>query len=175
MHPVLLVALNDLTVGSGQSMYSDDVRYLKSHADPLMLTARTSSGQFLIVELNQEFERVEECAAPKQCDRTIHTAGQDVGKTTLILSGGGLTVQRHSLVEGASLTSSYYTSNLKSHVLIVPLTAMDANFNGDQQDLRAGHVYFTEAEQADISAVKGGSRWIAIRVAERATSSESTK
>jgi hypothetical protein len=90
-----------------------------------------------------------------------HSHGeQEVGETTFILRGGGITVDRHRLVEGASLTSNYYTARTKSHVLIIALTNLEADFAGDHQDLKAGQVYFTDAEQTDLQREKaepGGS------------------
>jgi hypothetical protein len=92
---------------------------------------------------------------------------REIGLSEFVLRGGGLTVDRHRLVEGASLTSNYYTARTKSHVLIVAITNLEANFGGAAQDLTAAQVYFTDADLADITARKGGARWIAVRVLDK--------
>jgi hypothetical protein len=163
-HALLIVPINEMNLSESTTLPAGSVLYVPQGSKWLSLASTSVPSKVVVVELLQNYDDVQACAAPKQCTRPIRFGEGEVGETASLFRGGGLTVDRHRIVPGASLTSNYFTAHMQSHVLLVALTDVDASFGGDAQALTPGNVYFTDAEQADISAGRDETRWVAIRV-----------
>lgn len=99
-----------------------------------------------------------------KCTHPIQSGPAQIGQSTTLFTNGFITAYRHHLVKGADLSSSYYSSSGVDHLLLVALTDLRANFDGAEEQLRAGQVYASEASQVEVNASSGEARWIVIRL-----------
>jgi hypothetical protein len=82
----------------------------------------------------------------------------------MLFTSGFVTAYKHDLLPGGTLSSSYFSSRGKDHLMLVPLTVLRASFDGTEEDLKAGQVYASEAAQVEVTATKLAARWVMLRV-----------
>jgi hypothetical protein len=90
--------------------------------------------------------------------------GSAVAWTTTLFSNGFVTAMRHKMVRGGTLSSSYYSAKGSDHILLIPITELQGNFGGLDEQLKAGQAYFTDATEVEITAKDAEARWIVIRL-----------
>jgi len=119
----------------------------------------------IIVELKRHWDaEVHLCAAPMRCTRETTMAGNTIAWTTTLFSNGFLTAMRHKLVRGGTLNSSYYSAKGSDHILLIPLTDLQANFGGIDEQLRTGQAYFSAATEVEVTGKDAEARWVVIRL-----------
>ncbi|MCU1287435.1 MAG: hypothetical protein JWO13_3785 [Acidobacteriales bacterium] len=117
------------------------------------------------VELKKAFDaEMKNCEEPMKCTRDIMLGGSPIGDSTSLFTNGFVTVVRHHLKAGASLTSSYYSARGKDKILFVPLTQAKVNFGGISELLNIGQVYFSGAGELEVNAGDDDVRWVMIRL-----------
>jgi hypothetical protein len=109
------------------------------------------------------------CEEPKECARPITIAGQVIGETRKLFTNNYVSAFRHELEKDGTLNSSYFTSRGTDHVLFIALTRLAANFSGEELKLDAGQVYFSKAQEVEVSALSGRALWVVIRIHASAT------
>jgi len=142
-----------------------DARFLESGVNPGLANDGDVSLQAVVIELKQHWEaEVRSCAEPAKCTRPISAEGSEIGETTSLFTNGFIMGYRHHLVAGATLTSSYFSSKGKDHLLLIPLADLKANFDGTSEELKRGQVYPSEATEIEVTAGEHAVSWIVIRV-----------
>jgi len=96
---------------------------------------------------------------PSDCDGPA-----EIGETTLLFTNGFVMAYRHRLQSGGTLSSSYYSSASRDHLLFIALSDVHASFDGEDEQLKAGQVYTSDATQVEVSAGQTEARWIVVRV-----------
>jgi hypothetical protein len=121
--------------------------------------------QMIVVELKQHWEPdVHVCSEPSKCSRPIVIGDFPVGETTSLFTNGFVTAYSHRLDRGGTLSSAYFSTKGKDHLLLIALTELHANFDGTDEVLRAGQTYASDATQIEVNAADTKARWIVIRV-----------
>jgi hypothetical protein len=118
----------------------------------------------LLVEVKKHWEaEVHPCAFPKTCTHETRMGTEPIAWTTTLFTNGFLTATTHKVVQGGTLTSSYYTSKGSDKIVLVPFTDLDVNFSGIEESLKAGQPYFGEGTEVEVTGKQGGSRWFVLR------------
>lgn len=169
----VIVPLNDLRWSKAMSADSDstaaagEALYVDQGARPAV--SRTAStppdGTVVAVNLKHHWtSTLRKCEEPRQCVRPVKIGEQVIGETRQLFTNNYISAYRHQLEPGGTLTSSYFTSRGADHVLIVAVTPLTANFSGDEIKLEAGQVYFSTAQEVEVTAGKDRATWVAIRI-----------
>lgn len=146
-----------------------DVRFLDRKQHFTLQNAADTAVQVLVVELRQHWDsEIRICSEFAKCSRAIRMGNLEIGETTSLFTNGFVTAYRHRLVSRGTLTSSYFSSRGKSHLLLIPLTDLRANFDGIDEELKGGQVYPSDAVEVEVTASDHEIRWIVIRVQDAA-------
>lgn len=139
--------------------------FLKSQSLVAFENSEEKATSDVIVELKKHWDaEVRPCAAPMKCTRETMMGGSAIAWTTTLFSNGFVTAMRHKLVRGGTLSSSYYSAKGSDHILLIPITELQGNFGGLDEQLKAGQAYFTDATEVEITAKDAEARWIVIRL-----------
>jgi hypothetical protein len=88
----------------------------------------------------------------------------EIGETTSLFTNGFITAYQHRLVVRGTLTSTYYSTKGKDHLLLIPLTNLRANFDGTEENLKQGQAYTSDATEVEVNADLAKARWVVVRV-----------
>lgn len=163
---IVLVSLKgDVAIdGQGAGLDHPTVTFIKSGSDPQVQSSEVP-GELLVVELKQHWDaEVRSCSEPLKCKRPIRMGDAEIGYTASLFSNGFVTAYRHHLVSRGTLSSSYFSSRGKDHLLFVALTDLQANFDGIEENLKGGTCYPSEAAQIDVNSGSASADWVVIRV-----------
>jgi quercetin dioxygenase-like cupin family protein len=142
-----------------------NVLYIRKNSLSTLSNSSATNATMIDVGLKQHWDaEVRLCSEPKKCSHTIQAGSSEIGHSTMLFTSGFVTAYRHDLVPGGTLSSSYFSSRGKNHLMLVPLTDLRANFDGTEEDLKAGQVYASEAAQVEVTATKLAARWVMLRV-----------
>ncbi len=123
------------------------------------------NGAFIQVILKHHYATpFRKCEEPKECVRPIRIGDQVIGETRSLFTNNYISAYRHQLVPGGTLASSYFTSRGTDHALFIAITPLSANFSGEEITLEAGQVYFSTAQQVEVTAGAKDAVWVAIRI-----------
>lgn len=143
---------------------ADRVEFVKRGPMRRVINAGSAPVRAVVVELKQHWNaEVHRCTPPKDCARVIKAGGEPVGESRMLFTNGFVTAQAHRLDAGGSLRSSYYSSRGVNYILVIPLTDMNAAFAGVEQALKAEQVYFSDAQELEVSATSQPAKWVVIR------------
>jgi hypothetical protein len=77
----------------------------------------------LLVDLKRHWDaEVHPCSFPKTCTRETRMGTEPIAWTTTLFTNGFLTATTHKVVQGGTLTSSYYTSKGSDKIVLIPFT-----------------------------------------------------
>lgn len=142
-----------------------DVKFSPNGASPSLSNEGPTTLEILVVELKHHWNaEIRPCSVFANCTRSIGGGNVEIGETTSLFSNGFISAYRHRLTAGGSLTSSYFSSKRKDHLLFIPLAALKANFDGTGEDLKRGQVYPLEASEVEVTAGTHEIRWVVIRM-----------
>lgn len=99
-----------------------------------------------------------------KCSRPIRMGPNEIGETTSLFRNGFITAYRHRLVVRGTLTSTYYSTKGKDHLLLIPLTNLRTNFDGREENLKQGQAYTSDATEVEVNADLAEARWVVVRV-----------
>jgi hypothetical protein len=149
----------------GQQVTNGEARFFPCDADPNIRNSSDRDSQALVIELKQHWDAdVRTCAEPMKCSRPIRMGSTEIGETTSLFTNGFITAYRHRVVVRGTLTSSYFSSKGKDHLLFIPLTDLRANFDGTEENLKRSQAYASDATEVEVNADLVEARWIVIRV-----------
>jgi quercetin dioxygenase-like cupin family protein len=150
---------NSTTVSQGQ------VLFLKRNLHSVITNSSENVSKIIDIVLKQHWDAdVHSCGEPKKCSHPILMGTSEIGHSAVLFSSGFVTAYRHELVLGGTLSSSYFSSNGKDHLMLVALTDLQASFDGTEEQLRFGQVYTSEAAQVEVTATKAPAAWVMLRV-----------
>lgn len=162
-HDSVVINLPDGHSGGSVSQQTEEVNFIPKGAS---LRRLEGPARAVVVELKHHWDaEVRLCQEPRTCSHSILAGGLEIGQTTSLFSNGFLTAYRHRLVKGGTLDSSYYSAHGVDHIVVVPLTAAHANFDGIEQDLEPGQPFFSAATQVEVTAKDHEVRWVVLRIA----------
>jgi hypothetical protein len=168
---VIIVAFGDgLSLGSAkdanpEKLADGDVRFFQRPVHPAILHSGDSVSETIVVELKDHWDsEIRPCSQPKTCTHAIRVGGAEIGQTTALFSNGFVTAYRHHMDRGGTLTTSYYSSKGKDHLLVVALANLQANFDGTEQELKRGQVFASDASEVEMDAGSHEVSWVVIRV-----------
>src|SRR5215470_5485779 len=167
---VIVVVSGQVSIGGRQSsapaVLSDgEVWFSKKTLDSVISNETEAVAKIVSVGIKKHWDtEVRVCSEPKKCTHPIQIGAGEIGHTTLLFTSGFVTAYRHDLVSGGTLSSSYFSSRGKDYLMLVLLTNVHANFDGQDEDLQIGQAYSSEAAQVEVSAAKEPARWIMLRV-----------
>ena len=167
---VFLTLGKGLTVSREKTGASDDlregeVRFLPRESSLQIANTGTSLTQLLVVELKRHWDgEIRPCSEFSKCTRPIRIRDLTIGETTSVFTNGFITSYRHRLDRGGTLSSSYFSSKGKNHVLLIALTGLQANFDGAEESLQRGQTYASDATGVEVDASKGESQWVVVRM-----------
>lgn len=142
-----------------------EARFIKRETHPAIANHSAATAKIIFVILKRHWDaEVRVCAETRKCSHPVRAGSAEIGQSAMLFSNGFITAYKHSLVQGGTLSSSYYSSRGKDHLLLIPLTDLEANFDGIAEQLQAGQAYSSEASQIEVNANNGEARWIVIRV-----------
>jgi len=148
-----------------EKLTDGEARFFRSGVNPRIANPIGKLSQALLIELKQHWDaEIRPCTEPMKCTRPIRMGELQIGETTSLFTNGFVSAYRHRLASGATLTSSYFSATGKDHLLLVPLTALRANFGGTDEALRRGQAYTSDATEIEVNAGSGEVRWVVIRV-----------
>lgn len=146
-------------------MSQGEVRFVPRGEQLTIENPYTESAKILVAVLKNHWDaEIRECTEPKKCSHPIRTGPLEVGESTLLFTNGFLTAYRYRLDRGGTLDTSYYSSRAKDHLVLFALTDLDASFDGQEEQLKAGQVYATGAGQVEVNAVSSEARWVVLRM-----------
>jgi hypothetical protein len=171
-HDVILVAsgedsteLKTTHVPESQILANGDVRFISQKDSATVSNHGNKSLEILVIELKQHWNNeIRPCSEFAKCTRPIRIENNEIGETTSLFTNGFITAYRHRLAARGTLTSTYYSSKGKDHLLLIPLTDLRANFDGTDETLKHGQVYPSEATEIEVNAETQEIRWVVIRV-----------
>lgn len=168
---LIITALSDVSLRANSgpsvlaSMTSGTARFISRNSTPEVVTNSTQRSQLIVAALKKHWDaEIRECAEPQKCSHPVEVGGAEIGETTLLFTNGFITTYRHSLHRGATLASSYYSSTAKDHLLFIALTDLQASFDGQEEHLKTGQVYTSDAGQVEVTAANDEVRWVLIRI-----------
>jgi quercetin dioxygenase-like cupin family protein len=142
-----------------------EARFLPVGSPRRLVNSGGGTAAVLIVELKQHWEAgMRVCSEPAKCTRPIRMGEYSIGETTSLFTNGFVTAYRHKLERGGTLSSSYFSAKGKDHLLVIALTDLHASFDGNDETLKAGQAYASEATGIEVDAATAPVRWIVIRV-----------
>lgn len=107
---------------------------------------------------------VRPCAEPMKCSRETRMGKETIAWTTTLFTNGFLTASTHRVVRGGTLDSSYYSAKGSDRIVMIPFTAVDANFGGIDESLKPGQPYFSAATEVEVTATDTEARWFVLRM-----------
>jgi len=141
------------------------VRFVSGETPSAVSSSSAASAQVVVADLKQHWDaEIRECKEPKKCSHPIVMGPAEIGETTLLFTNGFVMAYRHRLQSGGTLSSSYYSSASRDHLLFIALSDVHASFDGEDEQLKAGQVYTSDATQVEVSAGQTEARWIVVRV-----------
>ncbi|MCU1295955.1 MAG: hypothetical protein JWO91_233 [Acidobacteriaceae bacterium] len=159
------ILINTQRTGSPEKLGEGDVRFLRMGTDPTLTNSSDRPARFVVIELKQHSDaEIRSCAEPMKCIRPIRVGGAEIGETTSLFTNGFITGYRYRLSSGGTLTSSYFSSELHDHLVLIALTGMRANFEGTEEQLKTGEAYPSDATEVEVDAGPSEARWVVIRV-----------
>lgn len=142
-----------------------EARFLPVGNPPHLVNSGGGTVAVLIVELKQHWDaEMRVCSEPAKCTRPIRMGEYSIGETTSLFTNGFVTAYRHRLERGGTLSSSYFSTKGKDHLLLIALTDLHVSFDGNDETLKAGQAYASEATGIDVDAATAPVRWVVIRV-----------
>lgn len=119
----------------------------------------------LVVELKRHWDTaVRPCSEPMKCTRETLMGGEAIAWTTTLFTNGFLTGVKHKVVRGGTLDSLYYSAKGSNRMLVIPFTAIKANFGGVDEELKPGQPYFTTAPEVEVMGADDQGRWFVLRL-----------
>jgi len=167
---LVIVALTDATLtpskgADAETLKSGDVRFIARDAYAKILNSQDKPAEALAIELKHHWDaEMRPCTEPMKCTRPIRMGSDEIGETTSLFTNGFITAYSHRLVLGGTLTSSYFSSKGKDHLLLVALTDLRAVFDGTEENLKRGQVYTSEATEIEVDADQNEARWVVVRI-----------
>jgi hypothetical protein len=102
---------------------------------------------------------VRTCVEPRKCSRPIRMGPNEIGEMTSLFTNRFITAYRHRLVVRRTLTSTYYSTKGKDHLLLIPLTNLRT-----EENLKQGQAYTSDATEVEVNADLAEARWVVVRV-----------
>ncbi len=168
---IIIVALGDgLSLSSAkgsnpEKLAEGDVRFFQHTVHPTILHSGDSASETIVVELKHHWDsEIRRCTQPQTCTHAIRAGGLEIGQTTSLFTNGFVTAYRHHMDRGGTLTTSYYSSKGKDHLLMMALADLQANFDGTEQELKRGQVFASDATDVEVDAGSHEVSWVVIRV-----------
>lgn len=167
---IVVLSGSGLTISAQQKsdttiLSQSDAHFLKARSRLTIANSGENSARVVSIGRKQHWDAdVRICGEPMKCTRPIQLGSAEIGHSTLLFTNGFLTAYRHDLIVGGTLSSSYFSSRGKDHLLLIPLTDLHANFDGIDEELKAGKPYASDAGQVEITAGKTAATWIMLRV-----------
>jgi hypothetical protein len=167
---LIVIALSDLKLaaqenGTPDAMSSGELRFIPRGSHFLVRSEAGVTPQMIVVGLRSHWDaEIRPCVDPKKCSHAITAGGSDVGESALLFTNGFITAYKHYLRRGGTLANSYFSSTAKDHLLVIALRDLQANFDGQEEHLRAGQVYSSDANQVEVTAENDEARWVIIRM-----------
>lgn len=138
-----------------------DAEFVERGAHATISKADVSPGEFLVVTLKRHWDTdIRRCTEPKRCTHSIRAGGLAIGQSRSLFGNGVITAYSHQLDRGGTLASSYFSSTGQAHLLLVALTDLQASFDGQDENFKAGQVYATDAGQVEVNAERTQARWV---------------
>lgn len=118
-----------------------EVRFVNRGNRMVVSNQGEGAAEVVVAFLKHHFDaEVRPCAEPRRCTRPIQTSVSQIGESTLLLTSGFITAYRHRLDKGGTLASSYYSSTGKDHLLLIAISDIEANFDGQEERLSGGQI-----------------------------------
>jgi hypothetical protein len=147
---------------NAEQIATDEVRFLARDTNLRILNSGDKPSQALVIELKQHWDaEVRTCVEPS---RPIRMGPNEIGETTSLFTNGFITAHRHRLVVRGTLTSPYYSTKGKDHLLLIPLRNLRANFDGTEENLKQGQAYTSDATEVEVNADLAEARWVVVQV-----------
>jgi hypothetical protein len=148
-----------------ERLTDNEVRFLARGVDRSIANSSGKASQALLVELKRHWNlEIQPCVEPMKCTRPIQMGESEIGETTSLFTNGFITAYRHHLITGGTLTSSYFSTTGKDHLLLVALTDLRASFDNTEESLKRGEAYTSDATAVEVNAKTDEARWVVIRV-----------
>jgi hypothetical protein len=158
-------SLSDQQDSDSALLSTGEVLFRKKGLDLVIINPSKDVAKTIAIGIKKHWDaEVRTCTEPKQCIHPIQMGTAEIGHTNLLFTSGFVTAYKHDLITGGTLSSSYFSSRGKDYLMLVPLTNLRANFDGQEEELKPGQVYSPEAAQVEVTAEREAANWIMIRV-----------
>jgi acyl-homoserine lactone acylase PvdQ len=159
------LSLSTPTLKEPEQLADGDVRFLAKGKAPSFFHQNHNDSALVVIGIKHHWDaEVTPCQAPKVCTHAIRADRSQIGQSTTLFTNGFLTAYRHRMDHGGTLSTSYYSSRGKHHLMFVALEDLHANFDGTDQDLKRGQVFGTDAADIEVDAGKRNIAWAVIRI-----------
>lgn len=155
----------DVQGNASSQLPQGEVRFVSRGSPIVILNVGEDPAEIVAAFLKHHFDaEVRPCVEPHKCTRPIETGAKQIGESTLLFTSGFIVAYRHRLERGGTLVSSYYSSSGKDHLLLVAMSDLQANFDGEEERFTEGQVYTSDASQIEVNASSTEARWVVIRM-----------
>ena len=159
------LALKEGKESPGRPVRADDVRFLPMGSVAIAANSGADPAEIVIINLKRHWDpEVRNCTEPSKCSRPVRVGEAQIGETVSLFTNGFISAYRHTLERGGTLASSYFSPKGKDHLVLVAATPLIADFEGAEERLKAGQVYFSDATQLEVNAATMAAKWVIIRM-----------
>ena len=149
---------------SPDSSRAADIKFV-SRGSVIAQDSGKAEWKSIVIELKRHWDApIRVCGYPMQCTHKVEPADVEVSETTSLFTNGFITASKHRVFPGGTLSSSYFSPKGSDHIVFVSLSALDASFDGIDEKLAPGQVYFSDAAQVEVTAGDHDGDWIVIRL-----------